>query len=345
MSASEREPETEDELRQHYNRPEDPEANFKEGEQNLLLTEYVAQGAFLEDYGSDTDEIDGVQQRISDLAELDLGRFKKLERLCLRGNQIVDIEGLDGVADTLVELDLYDNKISHIRNLSKLTNLKMLDLSFNKIKHIKHIEALVNLVDLYFVSNRISHIENLDALVNLENLELGANKIRVIENLEKLVKLRQLWLGKNKITKFENLDALQNLKIISIQSNRLTSLKGLEQLVNLEELYTSHNAITKIEGLENNVNLRTLDVAHNQLRHIENISHLTKLEEFWANNNLFENETFDEVERELGGIKTLETVYLEGNPFEKNNRATYRNKIKLALPQAKQIDAMYVSGV
>lgn len=44
MSASEREPETEDELRQHYNRPEDPEANFKEGEQNVVLTEYVAQG-------------------------------------------------------------------------------------------------------------------------------------------------------------------------------------------------------------------------------------------------------------------------------------------------------------
>jgi protein phosphatase 1 regulatory subunit 7 len=45
------------------------------------------------------------------------------------------------------------------------------------------------------------------------------------------------------------------------------------------------------------------------------------------------------LERELGSIKTLETLYLEDNPCQKSDRTGYRRKIMLALPQLKQIDA------
>lgn len=72
---------------------------------------------------------------------------------------------------------------------------------------------------------------------------------------------------------------------------------------------------------------------------IENLNHLRNLEEFWANNNQFDNDVYDQIEKELGSIKTLTTVYLEGNPMHLKNRATYRNKIKLFLPNIKQIDA------
>lgn len=82
-----------------------------------------------------------------------------------------------------------------------------------------------------------------------------------------------------------------------------------------------------------------MDIANNMITHIENLSHLPNLEELWANNNKLDNECYEEVEKELGAIKTLHTVYLEGNPMHLKNRATYRNKIKLALPNIKQIDA------
>lgn len=38
-------------------------------------------------------------------------------------------------------------------------------------------------------------------------------------------------------------------------------------------------------------------------------------------------------------MKDLNTVYFEGNPLEKKQRALYRNKVKLALPNIRQIDA------
>jgi len=42
---------------------------------------------------------------------------------------------------------------------------------------------------------------------------------------------------------------------------------------------------------------------------------------------------------ELRPIKTLETLYLEMNPCQENDRTGYRRKVMLALPQLIQIDA------
>jgi protein phosphatase 1 regulatory subunit 7 len=176
--------------------------------------------------------------------------------------------------------------------------------------------------------------------------------------LETLSALEELWLGKNKIVEMkvrnnaqltftnkmdrklipsQNLDSLSNLRIISIQSNRLTKITGLSGLPNLEELYLSHNAVTDLSGLESNETLRVLDFSNNQVSHLEHLSSLKNLEELWGSNNQLAS--FDEVERELKDKEKLETVYFEGNPLQLNGPAVYRNKVRLALPNIKQIDA------
>jgi protein phosphatase 1 regulatory subunit 7 len=111
----------------------------------------------------------------------------------------------------------------------------------------------------------------------------------------------------------------------------------LSSLENLEELYVSHNALTEISGLENNHKLRVLDISNNQIGHLTNLSHLPHLEELWASSNQLSS--FDEVEKELKDKEELNTVYFEGNPLQLNNSTLYRNKVRLALPQVKQIDA------
>jgi protein phosphatase 1 regulatory subunit 7 len=67
---------------------------------------------------------------------------------------------------------------------------------------------------------------------------------------------------------------------------------------------------------------------------------LVNLEEFWA--SWCKIGDFVEVEKQLGDKEKLETVYFEGNPLETRQKALYRNKIKLALPRIKQIDATFV---
>lgn len=89
--------------------------------------------------------------------------------------------------------------------------------------------------------------------------------------------------------------------------------------------------------MENNKNLRVLDFSNNRVTKLEGLAHLTQLEEVWASSNGLSS--FEEVERELRDKEKLETVYFEGNPLQLKTPALYRNKIRLALPQIKQIDA------
>ncbi|MCJ1439340.1 hypothetical protein MMC27_008732 [Xylographa pallens] len=294
----------------------------------------------LDEYDNDAEDIDLVHCRISSVPKLQLQRFTKLERLCLRQNQITHIEIAESVGTTLQELDLYDNLISHIKGLDTLVWLKSLDLSFNKIKHMKNIGHLKELTDLYFVQNKIQKIEGLEGLSKIRNLELAANRIREIENLETLKGLEELWLGKNKITELKNLSTLSNLKILSLQSNRISQITGLSSLPFLTELYISHNSLSSISGLENVRLLRVLDISNNKIANLTNMQHLDSLEELWASNNQLSS--YIEVAEELADKRELTTVYFEGNPLQLQNPVLYRNKIRLALPQVKQIDATFV---
>jgi len=54
-------------------------------------------------------------------------------------------------------------------------------------------------------------------------------------------------------------------------------------------------------------------------------------------------ESFEDFESELkDNCPELSTVYAEGNPLQTNNFPTYRLKMKIMLPQLKQIDAQYI---
>jgi len=89
-------------------------------------------------------------------------------------------------------------------------------------------------------------------------------------------------------------------------------------------------------------NLQILDISSNKVSNLKNLSHLTHLTELWASGNQIAS--FSEVEAELADKKELTTVYFEMNPLQKQNEVTYRNKLKLTLPQIKQIDATFVTA-
>ncbi|KAK4100609.1 L domain-like protein [Parathielavia hyrcaniae] len=313
----------------------DPE--YSDDENVMPGDEVAADEDLLDGEDPDTDEIVCTHSRISSIPALRLERFKQVARICLRQNVIQDIEGLSSLAPTLVDLDLYDNLISHIRGLDDLVNLTSLDLSFNKIKHIKHISHLTNLTDLFFVANKISRIDGLSGLTKLRNLELGSNRIRELENLSSLSALEELWVAKNKITSLAGLAGLPKLRLLSIQSNRVCDLSPLRDAPQLEELYISHNALESLRGLEHNTALRILEVSNNHVASLAGLGPLAALEELWASYNQIGD--FAEVERELGDKRALTTVYFEGNPLQRRGPAVYRNKVRLALPQLRQIDA------
>ncbi|KAI0033556.1 L domain-like protein [Vararia minispora EC-137] len=296
----------------------------------------------LADLPDDTEELDLVHARLSALDALCLERFGPyLRRLCLRQNFIMFLDpNVFHKLTKLEELDLYDNKLKGVGlALDAMSELAVLDLSFNLLKAVpENLDCLPSLKTVYFVQNRITKISGFANVgATLRSVELGGNRIRVIEGLDALVNLEELWLGKNKITQLENLSQLKRLKILALQSNRITKIEGLDALENLEELYLSHNGVQRLEGLQHNTKLTTLDVGNNFIPRLENVAHLSELTELWINNNRIE--TLHDLERELGPLPALATVYLEGNPAQRAEGANYRRKIQLALPRLTQIDA------
>jgi len=111
----------------------------------------------------------------------------------------------------LIELELYDNKISKIENINHLSNLVILDLAFNVIKEITpgSLDGLVSLKKIFLSANKIKKMQGLNNLITLEVLDLGDNRIRKIENIENLVNLKELHLAKNKIQVIENISHLK----------------------------------------------------------------------------------------------------------------------------------------
>lgn len=80
-----------------------------------------------------------------------------------------------------------------------------------------------------------------------------------------------------------------------------------------------------------------MDISNNQVASLKGLQNLKALEELWASYNQIGD--FGEVDKNLKDKEHLTTVYFEGNPLQLRGPALYRNKVRLALPQVKQIDA------
>jgi Leucine-rich repeat (LRR) protein len=76
-----------------------------------------------------------------------------LQALSFSFKNILKIDNLQGLF-ALVKLQLDNNIIEKIENISHLTNLEWLDLSFNNISKIEGLDSLLKLTDLSLFNNR-----------------------------------------------------------------------------------------------------------------------------------------------------------------------------------------------
>ncbi|XP_054470363.1 leucine-rich repeat-containing protein 9 [Anoplopoma fimbria] len=102
---------------------------------------------------------------ISNMANLQLSRLTNLKALFLQGNEISQVEGLEG-----------------------LHQLRELVLDRNRIKALAENSFIAQnvLLELHLAENRIRELNHLDPLTELRKLFLGMNKLQDITELDKL---------------------------------------------------------------------------------------------------------------------------------------------------------------
>ena len=174
-----------------------------------------------------------------------------LQALSFSFKNILKIDNLQGLF-ALVKLQLDNNIIEKIENISHLTNLEWLDLSFNNISRIEGLDSLLKLTDLSLFNNR-SHLEviwqcpfcriraypnNVDSTYHttchprrLTNKML--TRIDKLKGLDKLTDLNCLSVGNNQIT-----DLLASLQVSTTELHMMRAYR--QEIGNLYNCPRSH---------------------------------------------------------------------------------------------------------
>ncbi|GIQ79764.1 hypothetical protein KIPB_000459 [Kipferlia bialata] len=134
------------------------------------------------------------------------------------------LEGLSVFAPSLVSLSVMKCRISCIKGLTHLTELRHLWLGCNEIEEIS----------------------GLDTLHKLERLHLEHNCIRALPTHLQLPSLVHLSMSHNQVSKLTPVQGLTALRSLNIAANALTGLStaALESLPMLEELILAGNPIS-----------------------------------------------------------------------------------------------------
>ncbi|KAM4625879.1 leucine-rich repeat-containing protein 9 [Polymixia lowei] len=118
---------------------------------------------------------------ISNMGNLQLSRLSNLKALFLQGNEISQVEGLEGLYQ-LRELVLDRNRIKVLGNNSFAAQTVLLELHLaeNRIRELNHLEPLSELRRLFLDKNKLqdmSELEKLEALPSLIELSVVDNPV------------------------------------------------------------------------------------------------------------------------------------------------------------------------
>jgi hypothetical protein len=106
-----------------------------------------------------------------------------------------EIEGLARIGKYIKILNLGQNEIEIIGDLSYLVRLKQLELSDNKITRMEGLIIPSELEELSLRNNRIEKISALKSSKKLKVLLLSGNRLQDIRGLESSHELETLWLN------------------------------------------------------------------------------------------------------------------------------------------------------
>uniref|UniRef100_A0A3B3D7C6 Leucine rich repeat containing 9 n=1 Tax=Oryzias melastigma TaxID=30732 RepID=A0A3B3D7C6_ORYME len=118
---------------------------------------------------------------ISNMANLQLSRLTNLKSLFLQGNEISQVEGLEGLQQ-LRELVLDRNRIKALARNSFAAQSELLELhlEYNRIRELNHLDPLVELRKLFLGMNKlqdVSELEKLEVLPSLTELSVIGNPV------------------------------------------------------------------------------------------------------------------------------------------------------------------------
>lgn len=184
-----------------------------------------------------------------------------------------------GVTDedilSITSLDIRNQNVSNIEDLSMLSNLSNLDISRNNINDLSPLGELEYIQSLNAAENNIEDLTPLSSMQRINSLNIRDNQISSIDVLEEVDSLISLNISSNFLEEVEGISSLIYLETLEANDNSIQSIEPLENLSYLSEIYVKDNIITDfsiLSDLENE--LQTVEISGNPYKYDESIAYL-----------------------------------------------------------------------
>jgi hypothetical protein len=179
------------------------------------------------------------------LKQLNNNELQGIKKLTISENLTIFPEKIFDLADSLEFLDLSNNQLSFIPDLSKLTKLKIAFFSYNLFTELPNsFKCCHSLYMLGFKGNKIAIFEENILPLSISWLILTDNKLKTIPNsIGDLIKLQKFPLAGNQLTTLpQTMQNCKNLELIRLSANNLTHIPNwLLELPKLSWLAFSGN--------------------------------------------------------------------------------------------------------
>ncbi|CAK9161421.1 unnamed protein product [Ilex paraguariensis] len=220
--------------------------------------------------------------------------FKRLLVFDVSYNEILSMNGLSKVANTLKELYVSKNEVTKMEEIDHFHELQILELGSNRLRVMENLQNLTFLQELWLGQNRIRSV-NLCGLKFIKKISLQSNRLTTMTGFEECVALEELYLSHNGIVTMKGLSTLVNLHVLDVASNKLTAINDIENLTQLEDLWLNDNQITSLEGIAEAVagskaKLTTIYLEHNPCANSPNYA--TTLRQIFPNIQQVDSQVF-----------------------------------------------------
>ncbi len=187
-----------------------------------------------------------------------------------------EVENESTITESETKIETADNQIASIEqrkeekpnqglsDLSSITEIETvtyLDVSNNDLKSIDELSKSFWMDSLFINDNQINDITPLSDMVHLTSLNASGNEITDINALKDHTSLEILMLSDNQINNVDALSGLTSLTILYLDGNeQLEDISALSKLENLETLILNGTGVKDISALSGLTKLKTIDI-------------------------------------------------------------------------------------